>query len=202
MHARKKQKDHANWVGSTSWIRRGFRPNTFWTTGKLACFLAKQIKTALCHDQISHVLSDISVPPKRGVCFTDDKRKLKLACYVDADRLSDFGNDGGHRKRSKLKLQASSYHIPLLLMHILDFDLDGTTLVWNPTCATECVRGVLRLLLADALVLILDSVVVCFADQASFDVGCRLTVNKVVSLFNLIPWCGLPFQVRSSIGLT
>ena len=43
-----KEQDYANRVGSTSWLSRGSRPGTAWTTGMLARFLTKQSKE--CYD--------------------------------------------------------------------------------------------------------------------------------------------------------
>ena len=91
-----KEQDYANRVGSTSWLSRGSRPETAWTTGMLARFLTKQSKK--CYDMTTRLIRYLSTTRDRGLVYRRQQGELKLVCYVDGDWLTDYGNDGDNRK--------------------------------------------------------------------------------------------------------
>ena len=91
-----KEQDYASRVGSTSWLSRGSRPETAWTTGMLARFLTKQSKR--CYDMTTRLIRYLSTTRDRGLVYRRQKGGLKLLCYVDGDWLSDYGNDADNRK--------------------------------------------------------------------------------------------------------
>ena len=49
-----KEQDYASRVGSTTWLSRGSRPETAWTTGMMVGFLTKQSKR--CYDMTTRLI--------------------------------------------------------------------------------------------------------------------------------------------------